>query len=318
MNFKAMSDKDLERSSERARHNERSAITLILHHLLENERRRLFSKLKFPSLFEYSIQRLKYSESEAIRRISAMRLIRDFPNAEQKIASGALTLTNAVLAQSLFSKEKKAGRPFNNLRKAEVLTRLDNQSTRKAVKIVCEISPLMKKTAKGIGFEMIRDESLYQKLEKVRGLYAHTNPNINLEDLLHKLCDEKLSHKSPSAPKVKTEKVQKEGKGENAERKEGIPDAERAESDEVPERPATPVSQAEIRRQVWRRDLNQCTHCQSTYALEIDHVVPRAAGGPSTLENMRLLCRNCNQRAAIEYFGLENMATYFEPQSKAH
>ncbi|NUM89448.1 MAG: HNH endonuclease, partial [Bdellovibrionales bacterium] len=45
----------------------------------------------------------------------------------------------------------------------------------------------------------------------------------------------------------------------------------------------------------------------SRYALEIDHRVPRAHGGTSTPENLRLLCRSCNQRAAIQAFGLRKM-----------
>ena len=71
-------------------------------------------------------------------------------------------------------------------------------------------------------------------------------------------------------------------------------------------------SRAEVRRHVWRRDKGQCSNCRSTFALEIDHVRPRAVGGPSTLENTRLLCRACNQRAAIEYFGLVKMAEHLE------
>jgi hypothetical protein len=43
--------------------------------------------------------------------------------------------------------------------------------------------------------------------------------------------------------------------------------------------------------------------CGSTHQLEIDHVRPRALGGPSTLENCRVACKPHNGLAAREIFG---------------
>jgi 5-methylcytosine-specific restriction endonuclease McrA len=61
---------------------------------------------------------------------------------------------------------------------------------------------------------------------------------------------------------------------------------------------------------VWERDGGRCQFrlangeiCGSTYQLEIDHIRPRAAGGPSTVENCRLACRSHNQLAARRFFG---------------
>lgn len=65
-----------------------------------------------------------------------------------------------------------------------------------------------------------------------------------------------------------------------------------------------------LRRQVFTRDGNKYTRCDSTHALEVDHVIPKAKGGSDTLENLRLLCRSCNQRAAINEFGQEKMNHY--------
>jgi 5-methylcytosine-specific restriction endonuclease McrA len=64
---------------------------------------------------------------------------------------------------------------------------------------------------------------------------------------------------------------------------------------------------AEMKRQVWQQSGSQCENCGSKYALEIDHRRPRALGGTNALENLRLLCRSCNQRAAIGFFGVEKM-----------
>lgn len=61
---------------------------------------------------------------------------------------------------------------------------------------------------------------------------------------------------------------------------------------------------------VWRRDEGKCKLCGSNYALQLDHIVPFSFGGQSELTNLRLLCRNCNQRAAIEKLGLLKMDRY--------
>jgi 5-methylcytosine-specific restriction endonuclease McrA len=58
-----------------------------------------------------------------------------------------------------------------------------------------------------------------------------------------------------------------------------------------------------IKYHVWRRDHGKCTNCQSKRNLNYDHVTPVALGGASTLENLRLLCFQCNQRASTRVFG---------------
>ncbi len=292
-------------------HEEREILLSVLHHLREVERRRLFSKYQCASLFAYAVTELKYSESQADRRISAMRLLRDVPSAEiphieAKITSGALSLTNLVLAQTLFSKEKKAGRQMTADTKLTVLSQLENQTTRQAEKIVCGISPEMLARKKELHFNLIDDDSLREKLLRLKGHYAHVQSNMSLTDLLHRLCDEKLESinklKSPSAPGANLKTT--------------------TSSIDVGTRPVAggspltgglrAASQAEVRRHVWRRDKGQCSNCRSTFALEVDHVRPRAVGGPLTVENARLLCRACNQRAAIEYFGLVKMTGHLE------
>lgn len=78
----------------------------ILHLLREAEQRRLFSKYGYGSLFEYACKRHGYSEDQANRRISGMRLLRDLPEIEEKIENGTLTLTNLCKAQAVFRAEK--------------------------------------------------------------------------------------------------------------------------------------------------------------------------------------------------------------------
>ena len=43
---------------------------------------------------------------------------------------------------------------------------------------------------------------------------------------------------------------------------------------------------------------NKCMCCGTTKGLTIDHIKPRAAGGQTVIENLQLLCWDCNQLKA--------------------
>ncbi len=272
MKLRNLCDQSLWSSAMKSASNERAALTNLLHHLVEIERRRLFSKYKFTSMFDYVVRGLKYSEAEAGLRISAMRLLRDISEIEGKVADGSLSITNLRLAQKMFATELKNGRNMDKSAKMEVLDQLLNLSTRQAEKVVHAICPSMD-LRKELHFNDIQDEALREKLLRLKGKFAHIKGDMSLIEVLHKLCDDALMEKLPRAQDV-------------------VFDTE---------------STAAVRRAVWARDEGMCSNCGSTYAVEIDHILPQAAGGASTLENMRLLCRSCNQRAAIEYFGREKM-----------
>jgi hypothetical protein len=62
---------------------------------------------------------------------------------------------------------------------------------------------------------------------------------------------------------------------------------------------------------VWVRDQGRCTfvspddrRCNSTHRLQFDHhPIPFARGGPSTADNLRLLCAKHNRYTAEQIFG---------------
>lgn len=54
-----------------------------------------------------------------------------------------------------------------------------------------------------------------------------------------------------------------------------------------------------IMLQVVRRDGHICQSCRINVRddeIEFDHIIPVAKGGPTTVENLRLLCRSCNRK----------------------
>ena len=74
---------------------------------------------------------------------------------------------------------------------------------------------------------------------------------------------------------------------------------------------------AAVRRAVWERDGGRCSWpldgggcCGSTHRLELDHVIPWARGGESTVANLRLVCARHNQLAARRVFGARCVERY--------
>lgn len=54
----------------------------------------------------------------------------------------------------------------------------------------------------------------------------------------------------------------------------------------------------QLRRQVIERARGHCEYCRAPIAviveMDIDHIIPEAAGGPSSPDNLALACRGCN------------------------
>ena len=56
-----------------------------------------------------------------------------------------------------------------------------------------------------------------------------------------------------------------------------------------------------LRQQVWERARGCCEYCRSQESLStetyhVDHIIPTAAGGTTTLDNLALACFGCNSR----------------------
>lgn len=51
----------------------------------------------------------------------------------------------------------------------------------------------------------------------------------------------------------------------------------------------------ETRLAVYTRDGGRCTECGSGFELQYDHVIPHALGGGDGVDNLQLLCGDCNR-----------------------
>jgi hypothetical protein len=78
----------------------------------------------------------------------------------------------------------------------------------------------------------------------------------------------------------------------------------------LPRSSRTQAVPAAVRREVFERDGEQCTfvsddgeRCPSHGHLELDHIEPRALGGPNAASNLRVRCRAHNRLHAEQVFG---------------
>lgn len=307
MNFKNISNQMLLETIQKLVLEERKLNLDILHHLKEIELRKLHLELGFSSLFEYTVQKLGYSEDAAYRRISAMRLIKSLPQIEEKIASGSISLTSACKIQSFFRQEEKQSKNEQITPKLSTpdqklnwIESLQNKSTREVEKEILKLNPVAIPHEKvrtlsecKTEIKIVIDEELKTQLDQLKYLISHQNSNMTYQELLKYLVKmglDKLSPirkvtKSPCAPKVETQ----------APLKKKI-------SRYIP---------STIKHEVYLRDQgccsfrNQQTHqkCKSKYLLQYDHIQPMAFGGETTANNLRLLCANHHNLVTKKVFG---------------
>lgn len=310
---------------------ENNSTLRVLHHLREVDRRRLFSKLKFKSLVDYAEKRLGYPYDQAWRRIEAMRLLKEMPEIETKIAGGTLNLTNIGYAQAAFKAEAKKNVPLCKDDKLEFLLQIENKSTRATQKLVVEKfgdETLIRETVKPVGATLsmlnvpVTDEFL-AKLEELKGLLAHSQPNASNAELLDYAVSSALANARDK--KMLTLKRTANHKTSTVVQASSHVDANTASEAKVAAPRKSNINNesknlencsryvpAKVQRDVWGRDQGKCSNCESTYKLEIDHRLPFGKNGRATRENLRLLCRNCNQRAAIESYGVNKMSRYLK------
>ncbi len=140
------------------------------------------------------------------------------------------------------------------------------------------IVPMTSRTVEPLDAENVRlhmtvSRRFLAKLEATKDALSHARPGASAEEVLEVCMDLLLA-----------ERAKRRGLVEKP-RKTARP----VTSDAIP---------AAVKREVWGRAGGRCEWpldgggvCASTLRLEFDHVVPRAHGGPSTIQNVRVLCR---------------------------
>jgi hypothetical protein len=128
---------------------------------------------------------------------------------------------------------------------------------------------------------------LLEKLDAAKAALSHTHPGASPDEILEAGLDLLLARAA-----------KRRGLVEKPRDAKGAPESK---GDRIP---------AHVRRTVWKRDGGRCQWpldsggiCGSSERLELDHVIPRARGGASTIANVRLLCRFHNDLSARRAYG---------------
>lgn len=278
---------------------ERKTTLEILILLREIESRALFAR-GHSSLFEFCVKELGFSEDQAHRRISAMRLMNAVPEVQKQIASGELKISQLAQVQTYLRAEKKARRPVAPADARNLLQALAGKSARETERELLDKSPALRAqrqtqervrpiTASHTEVKFVADAELLALLNEARGLLAHAaelNPRLN------------TVFKRVLADWIARRKKERE----EARRRFTLPATSRVGRSRYIAAPD--------RRWVHARAGGQCEYigsagarCVSRHALEVHHVRPYARGGSSRATNLKLYCRVHNAAQARWDFG---------------
>lgn len=298
MKLTHVSDSEIMQKTESIVREEREVLTQLLHHFREIERRRLFSDFKYGSLHKMLVGHFGYSDDEAYRRVAAARLLAEIPEIEPKINLGELSLAHLGLAQSHFRQEQRVQScQLSKKSKLLLLDQISSQPIREAQRIIyanSSVPPLVRTERITVvsqtesEFRFSASKNLEKKIDELKGLLAHKYPDLSLGELMVIVCD------------IAIEKL-KDEKSSVAHRKQSVK-----------------KSALRIRRETHEKGNHRCSNCHSMYAVEIDHIKAKALGGKDTQENLRLLCKSCNQREAIKQLGINMMEKYLNHRTAPH
>ena len=257
--MKNKSDVDILRDIKKFAGLERKYGLMVIEHLEEVARRKLFVDLKYKSLLEYAIKELGFSESSANRRITALKIVVEFPEVKEKLATGETTMGMLGDITTLAR--------MNKLSSDETKEILDQSMGKTQAEFRAEIKKENLIVPPRF-LKIIVTEEIEKKFERVHGLLMSKGCKGRedvLEYLLDKALEELMPNESDKCRSASPERVLK-------------------------------VVTTKMKGEVMRRDQHCCRRCGSIFQLEVDHIRPKSRGGINQLANLQSLCRPCNQR----------------------
>jgi hypothetical protein len=326
----------------RLAHCEREATAALIVHLAEFDARRLFEGAGYSSLFKYCMAVLRLSEDAVYNRIKAARAARRHPVIIERLESGALSPTTVRLLAPRLTREnhqellaaasgkgKQAVEELLARRfpQPDVAARVRRVPSRPLAPVAdisptaadatacppvvgCEIAPAPARDPVGEGpavlpmptvaravvrplaperyeIRFTASGELREKLRVAQDLLGHAIPSGDVAEVFDRaltLLVADLSRRKFAAT--------------------GRPRRSRGQSDRSRNIPA------EVRRRVDVRDARRCRfvapdgrRCDGRRFLEYHHVVPYAAGGQPTVDNIQLRCRAHNGYEAEQFYG---------------
>lgn len=293
---------------------ERERKAALVESIAELDARRLYLAAGCASLFVYCTQVLHLSEPAAYLRIEVARLCRRFPGILPRLADGRLSLATATIIGSVLTEDNQHAMldKFAYMSRREVeltiasmrsplsvpgaVRKIEADSTatgereadsgRASVALAVKRPPLLPISADSYLVQFTLSHDGHARLLRAQNLLRHAIPNGEIAAIFERAL----------ATMVR----------ELEDKKFGAPKRERR--DAGPTRPSRYVPK-KVRNAVWMRDGGQCAfvgtqgRCTEKAFLEYHHVIPFAAGGETTVENIQLRCASHNAYEATVWFG---------------
>jgi 5-methylcytosine-specific restriction endonuclease McrA len=306
----------------------------ILPHLAEVERRGLYLEKGYSSLFEYCRSEFGYSDASAWRRSSAAIAICKCPQAwellkSKRVTMSALCQVYKIISPGLLTSICGKSKTEIEIIIAALRPRSVHPDRSKPVMVPKKIAPnkvssLGSATAPNTGVpvssknltslrrevkltnvtlsfeqkwkvEGVVSQRVYEKLQQCKKLLSCKYPEgVDYDTLFDELTEVFLNIKHPERRVQKRTKRVRQAHSKTTNTRH-IP--------------------ADIKQAVWKRDKGKCTfvgsngkRCNSEHNIQFDHhPVPFARGGPSTVNNLRLLCAKHNRYTAERVYGEKHM-----------
>jgi 5-methylcytosine-specific restriction endonuclease McrA len=331
MNLKSLSNVSLESRLQKLVKTERKITHLILQCIAEIDRRKLYLKKAYPSLFEFLVQGYGYSPSAAMRRIDGARLLQEIPEVAEKIENGSVNLSQVSLIQRAereIKRETQCRMPLNT--KRELLSKIENKTQIQSEKLIAtalniDFTPLKKVVQhrdESVTLTITLSKEQMQTLETAQALLSHAVPEKNWASLITYLAERELSRRL-GKQKLGTRFSHKE-KGHN----EGVEVKTKATKDCGAESHSAPSLEAEtiaatsdifttatavsktVRNPIPQPIKKQVLHpgaacvyrhpqtgkvCGSRHFLQVDHIKSVSRGGGNELSNLQTLCGQHNR-----------------------
>jgi hypothetical protein len=268
-------------------------ILKLLGNLLKTKK---FCELGHGTLYSYVEKELGFSADSAYRRINAAKILLKYPELENEISSGEITLSHLTKISPLLKQN-------NSLEFILSFRHLSNLETDKKLKT---INPDKKKKEKAKIINDSEAEILTHLPQNVLEMLREIKIELNKETLSETISELVIRYKNKkaSAVKVKKEEVLK---GQISIEENIRSGAKRSR-----------YIKAKVKRAVLENAQRQCEfvgkngrRCQETMKLEYAHLKPFSHGGENSQVNLKIYCKGHNQFDAIKVFGQKKMTAYF-------
>ncbi len=319
INLKYISNDELLFRTENLVQTERKIMHLVLTYILEIMNRKLFADLGFDSMYSMMIKKYGYSETSALRRIDAAKLLRAVPEVADRLKSGTLNLSQAVQLQKCLELEAKKGEVVSESKTQEILDSLKNcngfetrQVLAKEFDMPVKIQEVVRpQKDESVRLEMTFTKEQFEELKQAKSLLSHIAHGGSWADVISvlasKLNQSKLragtSTKSrfPSATEVKKSNSLNVSLVMPSEVEDSTINSQLAACTLLASTSKRRYLSVDLKRKIFARADGCCQYqtpggsrCGSKFQVQIDHITPVSWGGSNSIDNLKLVCRTHN------------------------